>query len=381
MRVALIAETFLPHVNGVVTTLCRQLEHLQAHGHEAILFAPQGAPESYAGTQIVPLHGLPLPMYPELQLTPPQFGVTPRLRRFQPDILHLAGLAALGPTARYVAQSLSIPLVGAYHTDFPAYSTHYGLGFLKGLVYRYLRWIHNGCSMTLCPSSATFSDLRAHGFRRLRLWGRGVDTTRFHPRNRSEAWRTATGLQQGEIMLLYVGRLATEKRVELLIDAVRGLEGVRLVLVGDGPLRSELENRFAGLPVHFAGYLSGDTLATAYASADMFVFPSDTETFGQVIQEAMASGLPVVAAQAGGSLDLVRNDTTGLFFRPGDAQDLRTQIQHLADNPSRLAQMGRAGRTTAEQRSWERVMNKLLGYYNQVYHNRTVLRRYIRPIR
>ncbi|MCU0493443.1 MAG: glycosyltransferase family 1 protein [Chloroflexaceae bacterium] len=362
MRIALMTETFLPDVNGVVTTLCRLLEHLQRRNHEALLFAPHDAPTSYAGAEIVPLQGAPLPMYPELKFTPPQLGVTAQLRRFQPDLIHMAGVIALGPAGRHAARKLRLPLVSAYHTDWPAYSNHYGVGFLRNLAYTYLRWIHNSCVLTLCPSFATLSDLRSHGFRRLKLWRRGVDTERFHPRFRSQAWRESIGAQAGETLLLYVGRLAAEKRLDLLAEAVRGLAGVRLVLVGDGPARPGLEQRLAGTPVHFAGYLKGEALSTAYASADLFAFPSDTETFGQVIQEAMASGLPVVAAKAGGARDLV-TPATGQLFTPGSAHAMRANLQALVANPMRRQELGQAGRAVAERNSWERVMDELLGHY------------------
>jgi phosphatidylinositol alpha 1,6-mannosyltransferase len=204
-----------------------------------------------------------------------------------------------------------------------------------GRWHRYLRWVHNSCALTLCPSLATLADLRAHGFRRLRLWRRGVDTARFHPRYRSAAWRESIGVQPGEVLLLYVGRLATEKRIELLAEALDELTGVRLALVGDGPARPALERRFAGRPVHFAGFLRDEALVTAYASADLFVFPSDTETFGQVIQEAMAAGLPVVAARAGGALDLVRERVTGALFAPGSVVELTAQMRTLV--PTRRA--------------------------------------------
>lgn len=365
MRVALIAETFLPNVNGVTTTLCRLLEHLRDHGHEAMLLAPEGAPEQYAGAQIVPMRGVPLPAYPELRLTPPQPGITATLRRFRPDLVHLAGTVALGVAGRHAARQLGAPLVGAYHTNFPAYTTHYGLGFLRTTLYSYLRWVHNSCALTLCPSLATLADLRAHGFRRLRLWGRGVDTIGFHPRYRSEGWRASVGAGQGERLLLYVGRLAPEKRLDLLAEVLPALPNTRLVVVGDGPARAGLERRLAGAPAHFAGYLTGDELATAYASADLFVFPSDTETFGQVIQEAMASGLPVVAARAGGALDLVRHGVTGALFAPGNLAELRRNVAEILANPAGSAAMGAAGRLAAEGRSWGRVMAQLMGHYEQ----------------
>jgi glycosyltransferase involved in cell wall biosynthesis len=282
---------------------------------------------------------------------------------------------ALGVAGRHAARQLRVPLVGAYHTDFPAYTAHYGLGFLRTLAYRYLRWIHNSCALTLCPSLATLADLRTHGFRRLRLWGRGVDTQRFHPRHHSEAWRASVGAQPGERVLLYVGRLAPEKRVDLLADALPTLPNTRLVLVGDGPARPALERRLSGARAHFTGYLRGDELATAYASADMFVFPSDTETFGQVLQEAMASGLPVVAARAGGAIDLVRDGMTGALFQPGNATELRAQIFRLVNAPAQRATMGSAGRAAAEQRSWGRVMDELLGHYQTTLHRQYLLHR------
>jgi glycosyltransferase involved in cell wall biosynthesis len=363
MRVALITETFLPNVNGVVTTLCRLLEHLRDHGHEALLLAPEGGPTSYAGAEIIAMRGMPIPSYPELRLTPPQLGMTARLRRFRPDVVHLAGTVALGVAGRHAARQIRAPLVSAYHTDFPAYTAHYGIGFLRDWLYSYLRWVHNSCAVTLCPSSATIAELRAHGFRRLRRWARGVDTARFHPSRRSEAWRAAVGAGPDERVLLYVGRLAPEKRVELLADALTHLPNTRLVLVGDGPARPALERRLAGTSAHFAGYLRGDELAAAYASSDMFVFPSDTETFGQVIQEAMASGLPVVAARAGGAIDLVRDEVSGALFTPGSAADLRRHVVELLAAPELAAAMGLAGRAAAEKSSWPRVMDQLLGHY------------------
>lgn len=366
MRIALVCETFLPDVNGVTTTLCRLLEHLQREGHEALLFAPHDAPAAYAGVPIVHLGGVPLPMYPEVKLTPPQPGLTAQLRRFRPDLVHLVGPAVMGAAVPMIARRMRLPLVASYHTDFAAYSRHYGMGFLQSAVNGWLRWIHNRCLLTLCPSTYTRDSLRSSGFRRLRIWGRGVDTERFHPRHRSAAFRAAAGLRPGETLLLYVGRLAAEKRVDLLPEAIQGLPGVRLVLVGDGPYRAELERRCQGLPVHFTGYLKGQELAEAYASADAFVFPSDTDTFGQVIQEAMASGLPVLGARSGGSLDLVRDGVSGRLFTPGLASDLRARLRELVADPAARAAMGQAGRAAAERRSWPAVMGELMGHYAHV---------------
>ncbi|NJK78786.1 MAG: glycosyltransferase family 1 protein [Chloroflexaceae bacterium] len=366
MRVALICETFLPNVNGVVTTLCRILEYLQAEGYPALLFAPRGAPDTYAGAEIVPLHGVTFPPYPEIRVTLPQPGVSAHLQRFRPDIVHLVGPVIYGALAPAVVEGLRLPIISSYHTDFGAYTRHYGMGGLHGLVNFYLRWMHNRTRITLCPSTATLNSLRAQGFRRLKVWGRGVDTERFHPMHRSEAWRAAMGVRPGETLLVYVGRLAKEKRVDLLPEALRGLDNVRMVLVGDGPARIELQQQMQGMPVRFVGYLKGQELATAYASSDVFVFPSDTDTFGQVIQEAMASGLAVVGARSGGTLDLVQPHVTGCMFVPGVATDLRTQLRYLVNNPDHRAAIGQAGRAAAERRSWPSVIAELMGYYRHV---------------
>lgn len=366
MRVALICETFLPNVNGVTTTICRMLEYLQARGDEVLLFAPEGAPSSYAGAEIVPLGGVTFPLYPELSLTPPQPGITAHLKRFKPDLVHAIGPVLVGATAPLVVQQLRLPLISSYHTDFGAYAAHYGLGSMRHVMNSWLRWIHNRTRLTLCPSTDTMRSLRRMGFRRLRVWGRGVDTARFHPTHRSEAWRTAVGTQPDEKVVLYVGRIAREKRVELIADALRGIDGVRLVMVGDGPARTEMEQRTRDLPAHFTGYLKGHDLATAYASADLFVFPSDTDTFGQVIQEAMASGLPVIGARTGGSLDLIREGTTGTMFTPGASDDLHARLRVLVRRNDLRHAMGHAGRAAAERRSWANVMDELMAYYQLV---------------
>jgi glycosyltransferase involved in cell wall biosynthesis len=366
MRIALMSETFLPDVNGVTRTICHILDHLQAEGHRALLFAPWGAPGDYAGFEVVPLTGVPLPMYPDVKFTPPQFGITAHLQRFKPDLLHLVGPIAFGTVAPTIAHNLRLPIISSYHTDFGAYTAYYGLGVFKNLVNFHMRWIHNRTRITLCPSTATLRYLRSHGFRRLKVWGRGVDIERFQPAHHNPAWRESVGAQPGEMLLLYVGRLAREKRVDLLADALRGLQGVRLVLVGGGPARAELEQRMHGLPVHFTGFLQGHALATAYASADAFVFPSHTDTFGQVVQEAMASGLPVVGARSGGTLDLVREGVTGLLFEPGAATDLRAQLLTLIRDPATRLAMGEAGHAAAMRRSWPRIMAELMRHYDHV---------------
>lgn len=365
MRVALIAETFLPDVNGVAATVCRILEQLQTAGHPALLFAPAGSPPTYAGAEVVALRGAAFPLYPSVRMTPPQLGITRRLRDFHPDVLHVIGPVLVGALGPSIGRALGIPVVSSYHTHLGDYTHHYGIGFLGGGVNAYLRWIHNRTSVTLCPSTDTINLLRARGFERLAWWGRGVDTDRFTPDHRNRAWREALGIQPDEVVILYVGRLAAEKRLDVIAEALPSLKRARLVLVGDGPARPALERRFRGLPAHFTGFKRGRELSEAYASADVFVFPSDTDTFGQVVQEAMASGLPVVGARAGGTLDLVADGETGLLFTPNNAPELAARLRQLVGNPELRRMMGQAGRRAAERRSWPAVIDELVGHYRR----------------
>ncbi len=365
MRVAILCETFPPDVNGVAHTMRQLLAHLRAGGEEALVLAPWNAPPEAEGFRVKRLVGTPLPFYREVRLTPPQPGMLRALREFEPDLLHAVGPALLGPAAPWLAARLGVPLVASYHTHFGDFARHYSLGFLEKPIVAWLRWVHNRAAVTLCPSTDTIERLRALGFRRLRLWARGVDAERFDPRRRSEEWRRAVGARNGETIVAYVGRLAPEKRIEQIGEALRGVAGARLVVVGDGPARSTLERRFADLPVHFTGYLSGDALATAYASADVFAFASDTDTFGQVMLEAMASRLPVVAARAGGAVDLVQHGGTGFLFTPGSTAELRSRLAALVGDAALRSRFGAEGRRSAERRSWPQVMEELLAHYRQ----------------
>ena len=301
MRVALFTETFLPKVDGVVNTLCRLLEHLARRQHESILFAPNGGPHSYANTPVLGLPSVPFPLYPELKLVPPVISVLDQLRRFSPDIIHVVNPVTLGFVGLNHGRRLRVPTVASYHTDVPGFARQWGLGALYHPSVGFFRWLHNQADLNLCPSFATLRQLQSQGYRRLRVWGRGVDSHLFHPSRRRHTWRMR--LSEGEPerpLLLYVGRLSPEKRIDWLKPMLQAVPEARLAIVGDGPMRPVLESMFAGHPVRFTGYLTGDELADAYAAADVFVFPSHSETFGNVVLEAMASGLPVVAARSGG---------------------------------------------------------------------------------
>jgi len=365
MRIAIFSETFIPRVNGVVTTLRHLLDHLERRGHQSILFVPDdGAPPRYAATTVIPLPGRPFPFYPEITVVSPTIDVSERLARFEPDVVHVLNPFFLGVAGIRHARQMGLPLVASFHTDLPGFAGRWGYQFIVQPSWGYMRWLHNQADLNLCPSRATLHDLDRRGFKRLKVWGRGVDVECFHPRCRSADWRARlTNGHPDAPLLLYVGRLSAEKRIGWLRALLDARPGVRLALVGDGPARADLERHFAGMPTVFTGYLSGDDLSAAYASADLFVFPAANETFGNVVLEAMASGLPVVAARSGGPLDSVAEGETGLLFAPEDPADLVRQVGHLLHDPALRHRLGMTGRARAESRDWATTLDGLLADY------------------
>jgi glycosyltransferase involved in cell wall biosynthesis len=364
MRIAIFSETFLPKWDGVANTVSHLLEHLANRGHQSLMFAPEGAPERYAATPIRGLPSLAFPLYPDLRLVPPVFNVERELRAFAPDLVHVVNPAFLGLVGLRQARALGLPLAASYHTDLPGYTTTYGVGLLKETVWSYFRWLHNQAALNLAPSHFTKRQLEAHGFQRVKVWSHGVDTERFHPRHRSAAWRRRlTGGHPDAPLLLYVGRLAPEKRLDWLRPLLDGLPGTRLALVGDGPIRTELETLFAGSPTVFTGYLQGEELSHAYASADLFVFPSDSETFGNVVLEAMASGLPVIAAGAGGPVDLVQDGYNGYLFEASRQEALLILTRRYLSDARATQRLARNARTYAETQRWDVVNDLLLDDY------------------
>lgn len=363
-RILLFTETFLPKVDGIVNTLCRTLDGLQAQGCQTLVVAPVGAVSAFGPTPVLTPRAVPFPPYPEVRLGVAGPVLFRELDAFRPELIHRVGPTVLGVSGLLYARSRGLHVIASYHTDLARYARYYGLGMLEGPIWRALAEVHNRCELTLCPSRAVVADLRAHGFRRLRYWSRGVDTVRFQPSRASAAWRArlSGGVPEAPL-LLYVGRLAPEKHVDLLVDVLRAHPGTRLALVGDGPDRARLEALFAGLPACFVGYLQGDALAAAYASADMFVFPSHTETLGNVVLEAMASGIPVVVPAAGGVTDLVDSGRNGLLFPPENSPALAAAVGVLLAAPPLRAQLSTAALRFARQRAWPRQLALLEAYY------------------
>ncbi len=367
-RVAIVTESFLPTVNGVTTSVCRVLDHLVETGREAIVIAPRcGAPVHYRG---VPVHEVPSFAYRQFPVGLPSPQVAALLARFQPDVLHAASPFMLGGQAIAEAARIGLPSVAVYQTDVAGFARRNRLGAGSAFAWQLIRLIHNGADRTLAPSSAAIADLEEAGVKRVHRWTRGVDLDGFHPDNRlgpaaaSLRRRIAPG---GETIVGYVGRIAPEKGLARL-RALTGLAGIRLVIVGDGPGMDDTRRQLAQLEPRFLGQLSGSRLRAAYAAMDVFVHTGAEETFGQTLQEAAASGLPVVAPRAGGPIDLVDHGTTGLLFEPDDASALRIAVERLVADPGMRARMGEAGRRRVLGRSWSTVADQLLGHYEAAAH-------------
>jgi glycosyltransferase involved in cell wall biosynthesis len=381
MRIAIITENFLPKMDGVTRTLGRLLEHLQANGHQALLLGPDSGMEQYAGAELVGTAGFPLPFYPELKFNFFRPLFMRRLYAFQPDIIHLVDPVVLSATGLAAARFLYKPLVSSYHTNLAAYCSHFGFTLLTRPMWSYIRFMHNQCTLTFCPSLSTAAVLRLQGFEHLRIWPRGVDTALFQRERRSAVLRASwlSGHEQPEnkVVLLYVGRVSWEKNLNLLVQAYQHMDFQRchLVIVGDGPAFTEIQQKLAHVPVTFTGYLSDEALAAAYASADVFAFPSYTETFGQVVLEAMASGLPVAGLLSEGVCDLVTDSSSGLLLNTYQLHEEQQIIAYL-NNLQRLVNdeflrrtMGEAALAEAQKHSWGNAMDCLIQGYREVYES------------
>ncbi|MGB6454822.1 MAG: glycosyltransferase family 1 protein [Streptosporangiaceae bacterium] len=368
MRITYVTESFSPDVNGVAHTAVRVAEHLVAAGHEPLVIAPEPGrgvplPDDEFGFPILRVPSVAVPVYPGFRVGLPGGRVRAAMAAHHADLVHLAGPFVLGAGGCAAAVQERVPIVAVYATDLPAYARTYHTGAVgEAIAWHRLRKIHNVCDLTLSPCTATAADLRAHGIERVTVWARGVDCQRFDPARRSE--RLHAELAAGaDLVVGYVGRLATEKRVDLLAQ-VANLPGVRLVLVGGGPAEAAI--RRAVPSAVLLGQRGGEKLARIYASLDVFVHAGPHDTFGQTLQEAAASGLPVVAPAAGGPLDLVRDGVTGFLVRPNDAGALADAVGLLAADPAMRAAQGAAGRKLVLGRTWPALCDELIGHYAAV---------------
>ncbi|WP_460960854.1 glycosyltransferase family 4 protein [Parasphingorhabdus pacifica] len=365
MRIAIVTESFLPQVNGVTNSVLRVLEHLRRRGDRAMVVAPGPGPEEYAGSPVVRLPAMDVPALAALPIGFPTRRLLAEVRDFRPDVVHLASPFVVGARGLAAARKLDVPAVAVYQTDVAGFADSYGLGLTARAAWRWTRRVHCGADRTLAPSTWAVDTLRERGIPRVHQWGRGVDTARFRPERRDAELRAAWA-PNGELLVGYVGRLAPEKHVERLA-ALNDVPGVRLVVVGAGPERAALADRLPG--ALFPGLRTGDELARCYASLDVFVHTGPYETFCQSVQEAMASGLPVLAPDAGGPRDLVRPGRTGLLLPPhdvsGHAVRLRAAVESLRD-PALRARWGAAGRAAVADRTWSALGEELVGHYAAV---------------
>ncbi len=370
MRVAIVAESFLPNVNGVTNSVLRVIEHLRCTGHEVLVIAPdtpRGEPRADKIHEGIRVHRVPSRMFPKINSLPlgvPRPRILGVLRGFAPDVVHLASPALLGYGGLHAARYLGVPTVAVFQTDVAGFAESYGMGFAARTAWAWTRHLHSGADRTLAPSTAAMENLTAHRVPRVFKWARGVDITGFAPSARKDDLRRRWS-PEGKSIIGFVGRLAPEKHVERLA-ALSARDDLQVVVVGDGIDRKKLETVLPSAV--FAGALYGDELAAAYASMDVFVHPGEHETFCQAVQEAMASGLPVIAPNAGGPRDLVAPYRTGLLLAVDEFEArLSESIDHLIAERQRYSV---AARRSVLSRTWPAICDELLGHYDEVIGQR-----------
>lgn len=373
LRVAVVTETYPPEINGVAMTTGRMVEGLVAAGHRVDLIRPRQAHEGAAiaadGVEQMLARGIPIPKYANLQLgLPAQKVLLRRWSHQRPDVVQVVTEGPLGWSALTAARKLRLPVISEFHTNFHRYTGHYGVGWLKRPIAAYLRKFHNRADLTLVPTRALCAELAGQGIPRVDVVSRGVDTTLFDPARRSDALRRQWGLAPDDLAVLYVGRIAPEKNLALLEQAFVAVRArhprARLVLVGDGPALPQLRARLPEAVC--AGAQTGVLLAEHYASADLFVFPSLTETYGNVVAEALASGLPVVAYRDAAAHELIEHRVHGWLAEPGDEPAFVAGAVALAESPALRASLHLAARLRVDSLAWRVIVERLVGIQRQV---------------
>jgi len=368
VRIGLLSDTYTPQVNGVTTVVRRIAALLRADGHEVVVVAPRypRGPEVKDERELR-VASMPFPLYTDIRLSLPDFRrMAEFLNAFRPDVIHVHTEGGIGLAGRRYALGRGVPLATSFHTNFPQYSRHYGVGLLEPAVWRWLVWFHRPAQLTLTPGHAVRDELARRGLTRVAVWGCGVDTTQFHPGRRDAGWRRWLAGGDDTTVALHVGRLAREKNLDVLIEAwgrARNVLGQRatFVVAGAGPYARRIA---AHLPfVRQLGFLPREQLAPLYASADVCVFPSQTETCGLVALEAMASGVPVIAADAGGFRENVAHGVTGLLVPPEDVEGFTEALAELVADPARRFSFAAAGREAALRHDVAREDEGLLAWY------------------
>jgi glycosyltransferase involved in cell wall biosynthesis len=378
MNIAVVTETYPPDINGVAHTLSKIVDGLQRNGHVLWLIRPKHQASDTATRtdryQEILVKGLPIPFYKQLRMGLPAKRELTRLwSRQRPDIVHIATEGPLGWSALQVAKKLKLPVSTDFRTNFHAYSQHYGIGWLSGAIMAYLKKFHNAAQATMVPTSQLQGELDKVGFKHLSVVPRGVDTDVFSPEHRNDALRTSWGADSATRVLLYVGRLAPEKNLKLVIQTYNNLKrshpDIKLVLVGDGPMRAGLEKD--NPEVIFAGFQTGPSLAQHYASADIFLFASQTETFGNVTLEAMASRLAIVAFHHAAAGELIQSGVNGMLARTHSSLDFEMGVQTLLNNQALMQHVAEQACLSARALSWRMIVERTEGVFHRVMHQHT----------
>lgn len=368
MRVAFFAGSMIPGQDGVTRVLFRLIDELTEQNIPHMFVTAALPPHPIRSTPMVEVPSIPFPPYPAYRLALPGFrAFEKQIERFAPDIFHINSPCSLGYAAVRYGQRLGIPVVATYHTHFPSYAKYYNVPQLERFAWSYLRRLYNACDRIFVPSLPILRELDAHGIRNLQHLPHGVDVGSFKPSFKSSTWKTEVGVE-GKLVVLYVGRLVWEKDLRTLAEAYGVIRNQRqdtaLVFVGDGPAREELQTMLPD--ARFLGHQTGRDLSAAYASSDLFVMPSTTETFGNVTVEAMASGIVPVCAAAGGAAGFIRDGETGVLAAPRDPQDLAAKISAVLSNPDWRQTMAQNAFEFARRQSWRTVTDTLLEYYEDV---------------
>lgn len=374
MKMAIFTDTFYPDINGVARTLKRLTEYLHKQNISFKVFAPKSSGDEYISENIYRFEGLSFFLYPECRLALPKpKQIKKELQAFSPDLIHVATPFNMGLCGVYYAKKLNIPLVGSYHTDFEQYLSYYDLPFLSRIIWKYMNWFHQPFEKIFVPSHDTYEKLSIQQFRNLEIWPRGVDCNHFHPNYSEKSVRGKYQINK-KYILTYVGRLAPEKDLKTFMSIAKGIpkkfsQDIQWVVAGDGPLREELE-REAPENMVFTGYLSGKQLAEIYSVSDLFVFPSPTETFGNVVLEALASGTPVIGSNSGGVRNIISHGTNGILCEPGAVNQFIYAITHLLSHDSKRWQMAMEGRKYALSQRWDHIFDQLIQQYAAAIHKK-----------
>ncbi|RCW66989.1 glycosyltransferase family 4 protein [Saliterribacillus persicus] len=374
MKIALFTDTFYPDINGVAKTLYRYTKYLDKKKISYLLFSPQNSYDDETAEHVYTQSSFPFPLYPDCRISfPNSLHIRSILKNFKPDIIHVTTPFSIGLAGLQYAKKNRIPIVASYHTDFEKYLSYYHMGLLSKTFWRYMEWFHQPMERIFVPSPYTLNQLKERNFKHLEIWDRGVDTKTFHPIPSRNQLRKKYNIRS-KYIVCYVGRLSPEKNIDLLKNIIEKIptpyqNDIHWIIAGDGPSRANL-TKINNPHVTFTGFLNQQDIATIYASSDIFVFPSTTETFGNVVLESMACGTPVIGANAGGVKTIIKDSFNGILCKEEDEDVYIEAIMKLLDNDYWRKQMSQHAMTFAKKQEWDQKFEDLLhGYQEVLFHS------------